>query len=146
MFASLIETRGGNLAGHSHRVANLARKIAVRMALPDHDITEIFVAATLHDIGKIGLTDELLSMPLSAMNREQLGQYRKHPLRSEQLLMPLDELRPAATIIRAYQERFDGKGTPDNLAGLRIPIGARILAIASDYDNLQTGVVMQRKL
>jgi response regulator RpfG family c-di-GMP phosphodiesterase len=146
MFSNLIETRGGNLAGHSLRVADLARKIAQRMGLSDHDTEEIFVAAMLHDIGKIGLTDELLSLPLTAMNGDQLGQYRKHPLRSAQLLMPLDELRPAAAIIRAYQERFDGKGTPDNLAGMRIPVGARILAIASDYDNLQTGVMMQRKL
>lgn len=146
MFSNLIETRGGNLAGHSLRVADLARKIALRMGLADHVIEEIFVAAMLHDIGKIGLTDELLSMPLTAMNGDQLGQYRKHPVRSEQLLMPLDELRPAATIIRAYQERFDGKGTPDRLAGMHIPVGARILAIASDYDNLQIGVMMQRKL
>lgn len=146
MFASLIETRGGNLAGHSLRVANLARKIAVRMALPDADIEEVFVAAMLHDIGKIGLTDEVLSMPLTAMNGDQLRHYRKHSVHSAQLLMPLDELRPAATIIRAYQERFDGKGTPDNLAGIRIPVGARILAIASDYDNLQNGIMMQRKL
>ncbi len=146
MFSNLIETRGGNLAGHSLRVADLARKIALRMGLADHAVEEIFVAAMLHDIGKIGLTDQLLSMPLTAMNGEQLGQYRKHPLRSQQLLMPLDELRPAATIIRAYQERFDGKGMPDHLAGIHIPVGARILAIASDYDNLQTGVMMQRKL
>lgn len=146
MFSRLIETRGGNLAGHSLRVADLARKIAQRMALSESDIEDVFIAAMLHNIGKIGLTDVLLTLPLTAMSGDQLGQYRKHPTRGAQLLMPLDDLRHAAVLIGAYQERFDGKGYPDSLAGIHIPVGSRILAIASDYDNLQIGTMMQRKL
>ncbi len=80
------------------------------------------------------------------MNGEQLGQYRKHPLRAEQLLTPLEDLRGAARILRSQLERFDGQGFPDGLSGFNIPIGARILALASDYDNLQTGTLVQRRL
>jgi hypothetical protein len=60
--------------------------------------------------------------------------------------MPLEDLREAAAIVRAHQERFDGEGYPDRLAGLDIPLGARILALASDYDNLQIGVLVERHL
>lgn len=146
MFSSLIETRGGNLAGHALRVADLARKMAQKLALSESDLQDIFIAAMLHNIGKIGLSDELLALPLTSMNGDQLGQYRKHPTRGEQLLMPLDELRSAASLIRSYQERFDGKGYPAGLAGIQIPVGARILAVASDYDNLQLGTMMSKKL
>ena len=146
IFSSMIELRGGNLGGHSRRVADLARKIAQRMALDARQSHEIFIAALLLDIGKIGLSDELLGLPLSAMTGEQLGLFRKHPLRAEQLLMPLEELRGAAVILRSQAERFDGAGFPDGLAGPAIAPGARILALASDYDNLQTGAQLQGRL
>jgi response regulator RpfG family c-di-GMP phosphodiesterase len=146
VFSNVIEIRGGNLAGHSRRVADLARKIAVKMELAAPEVQEIFVAGLLHDIGKIAFSDDLLVMPVSLMKGEQLNLYRKHPVRAEQLLMPLDDLRGAATILRSQLERFDGEGSPDGLSGFNIPIGARILSIASDYDNLQIGTLVQRQL
>ncbi|MEB0136898.1 response regulator [Actimicrobium sp. CCC2.4] len=146
VFSNLIEMRGGGLAGHALRVADLARKLAVRLDCDDATVQDVFVAAMLHNIGQIGLSDELLALPQTAMSGEQLGQYRKHPVRAEQLLMPLDELRGAALLVRAHQERFDGTGYPDQLAALAIPLGARILALASDYDKLQIGMMMPKKL
>jgi response regulator RpfG family c-di-GMP phosphodiesterase len=146
VFSSVIEMRGGKLAGHSRRVADLARKIAFKMGLSPQEVQEIFVAGLLKDIGKVAFSDDLLAQPVNTMNGEQLGQYRKHPLRAEQLLMPLEDLRGAARILRSQLERFDGQGFPDRLSGFNIPLGARILALASDYDNLQTGTLMQRRL
>jgi len=107
---------------------------------------DIFVAGLLHNIGKIAFSDDLLIMPVNAMNAENLGVYRKYPIRGEQLLMPLEDLRETAKIIRSQQERFDGEGYPDHLSGFNIPTGARILALAGDYFNLQIGTVLQRKL
>ncbi|HYD95914.1 MAG TPA: HD domain-containing phosphohydrolase [Noviherbaspirillum sp.] len=146
VFSSVIEMRGGKLAGHSRRVADLARKIAIKLELDQQEVQEVFVAALLHDIGKIAFSDDLLAQPVNTMNGEQLGQYRRHPLRAEQLLMPLEDLRGAARILRAQLERFDGQGFPDGLSGFNIPLGARILALASDFDNLQNGVLLQRSL
>jgi response regulator RpfG family c-di-GMP phosphodiesterase len=146
VFSGLIEMRGGNLAGHSRRVADLARRIAVRMDMDARETQEIFIAGLLHNIGKVGFSDELLSMPVSLMNGENLRLYRKYPIRGEELLMPLDDLRPAAALVRSHQERFDGEGFPDRLSGFNIPAGARILALASDYDNLQIGTFAQRRL
>jgi response regulator RpfG family c-di-GMP phosphodiesterase len=146
VFSSIVEMRGSTLAGHSRRVADLARRIALRMGLDARDAQEIFIAGLLHNIGKIGFSDALLAMPVSLMNGENLGLYRKYPIRGEQLLMPLEDLRGAAGIVRSHQERFDGEGFPDRLSGFDIPIGARMLAVASDYDNLQIGTLAQRQL
>lgn len=145
VFSSIIEMRGKNLVGHSRRVADLARKISVRMALGTHETQSVFIAGLLHNIGKIGFSDDLLAMPVSMMNGEHLGAYQKYPVRGEQLLTPLEDLRDTAKIIRAHQERFDGEGFPDGLSGFDIPIGARILAVATDYDNLQIGVLSRRQ-
>lgn len=146
VFSSVIEMRGGKLMGHARRVADLSRKIARRMGLESRDTQEIFVAALLADIGKIGFSDELLETPLNQMNGEQLGQFHKHTLRAEQLLMPLQDLQGAARIIRSQHERFDGRGFPDATGGEHIPLGARILALASDYDSLQIGCLVPRRL
>ncbi|MDQ1830538.1 HD domain-containing phosphohydrolase [Massilia scottii] len=146
ILSSMIEMRGGNLAGHSRRVADLARRIAVKLGLDANATQEVFIAALLHDIGKIGFPDDLLAMPVNLLAGDMLGVFRKHPLRAEQLLMPLDDLRGVAALLRAHMERFDGGGFPDGIAGPLIPLGARILALASDYDNLQIGALLQRRV
>lgn len=145
VFANLIELRGSNLAGHSRRVADLARKIANRMELSPADSQDVFLAGLLHDIGKIGLPDHLLVKPVPQMTGEELGLYRKHPIKGEQSVMALEELRGAARIVRSHHERFDGQGYPDGLMGDSIPIGARILSVANDYDGLQIGSLSVRR-
>lgn len=146
ILSSMIEMRGGNLAGHSRRVAELSRKIATKLGLDAKETQEIFIAALLHDIGKIGFSDELLALPVNMMAGDMLGAFRRHPARAQQLLMPLEDLRGAAAIVRAHMERFDGAGFPDGLSGFNIPLGARIVALASDFDNLQLGALVQRKV
>jgi len=146
VFANLIELREGNLAGHSRRVADLGRKIANKLGLSPKEAQDVFLAGLLHDIGKIGLPDHLLAKSVTQMTGDDLGAYRKHPVKGEQSLMALEELRGAATLIRAHHERFDGQGFPEGLSGLAIPLGARILALANDYDGLQIGIVAPRRL
>jgi response regulator RpfG family c-di-GMP phosphodiesterase len=146
VFANLIDLRENALAGHSRRVADLARKIANKLELSPRDVQDVFVAALLHDIGKIGLPDALLARAVTQMSGDDLGLYRKHPVKGEQSLMPLAELRGVAKLIRSHHERFDGQGYPDGLAGLAIPIGARILAVVNDFDGLQIGIVGSRRL
>lgn len=146
IFSTLIEMRGGSLAGHSRRVADLARKLAQRLKLDSKLVQEIFVAGLLHEIGKIGFSDELLSTPIGEMTPQQLDAYRKHIVQAEHLLMPLPDLKVASEIICAQFERFDGTGFPDKLAEQQIPIAARILAVASDFDSMQIGTMTRKKL
>ncbi len=146
IFSGMIEMRNGSLAGHSRRVADLARRIAAKMNLSTDEMQDVFVAGLLHNIGKVAFSDELLAIPVSTMSTDNLALYRKFTIRGEQLLMPLDDLREVAKIIRWQQERFDGEGYPDHISGFNIPVGARILALSSDYFNLQIGTLAPRKL
>lgn len=146
MFTSMMELRGGMLAGHSRRVADLARRVALRMGLDDNAVQQVFLGALLHDIGKIGLPDELLGKPVTQMNAQEMAVYRAHPVAGAQALIALDDLQPAANAVRSHHERFDGKGFPDGLSGEAIPLEARILAVANDYDGLQHGVISLRRL
>jgi putative nucleotidyltransferase with HDIG domain len=141
MFSGLMELRGGLVAGHSRRVADLARKLAVRLDAKAKDQQDIFVAALLHDIGKIGFSDGMLTRPVSKMNGDELVRYRKHSIAGESALMPLDELKDVSKIVRSHHERFDGQGFPDGLQGLNIAFGARILSVVNDYDGLQIGTL-----
>ena len=146
VFSNLIEMRGGNLGGHSRRVADLARKIAMQLKLEGKVVQDAFVSGLLCEIGKVGFADDLLAMPISVMNPVQLEEFRKHVVRAEQLLMPLQDLRSAAANVGGQLERYDGGGFPARLSKDDIPIGAQILAVAADYDNLQIGTMAQRKV
>lgn len=146
ILSTLIEMRGGRLTGHARRVADLARRIAIKLGLSSAETQEVFIAGLLHDLGKMGFPDELLELPVSQLAGDKLGVFRKHPVRAAQLLMPLEDLRGVAAVLRAHMERFDGAGFPDGMAGFTIPLGARILALASDFDNLQLGALLQRRV
>ncbi len=146
VFSTLLEMRGGNLSGHARRVADLSRRIALKLNLDAKLMQQIFVAGLLHEIGKVGFSDELLTTPVAMMAPEQLDAYRKHTVQAELLLLPLADLREASEIITAQFERFDGSGFPQQLSGDQIAIGARILSVASDYDNMQIGTLTQARL
>jgi len=146
IFSNLMELRAGGIAGHSRRVAELARKIAVAMDMGQDEIPDVVLASLLHDIGKIGLPDALLERPWPELNQVDQEEVMRHPVIAEAALMPLGQLKKASQIIRAHHERFDGKGYPDALSGFEIPMGARILTVANDYDAAQFGEMLSQKL
>ena len=150
VFAGLIELRSGpagnRLAGHGRRVAELARTLAHRLGLPEAEAQNIMLAGLLHDIGKIGLPDELLGKPYNTLSQEQRALVIKHPVVGQNILMSIDKFKEAAQLVRYHHECFDGSGYPDRLAGIAIPQGARILSVANDYDALQIGTLVQRPL
>lgn len=145
-FSHLIELRGGGMAGHARRVADLARRTARALGLDDTRVQELFIAALMHDIGHIGLSDRILETPVSKLGAEDLARYRQHPELGEQALMGMDDMPAVATLIRHHHERHDGRGFPDGLAREQIPLGARILAIADAYDDLLHGHVISGQL
>jgi len=150
VFAGLVELRSGplgsKLAGHGRRVAEQARTLALRLGLPDAEAQNIMLAGLLHDIGKLGLPDELLGKPFNTLGQEQRAQVSKHPVIGQNILMSIDKFREAALLVRHHHECFDGSGYPDRLAGMAIPQGSRILAVVNDYDALQIGTLVQRPL
>lgn len=145
VFSGLIELRGGAMAGHSRRVADYARRIAQAANLPPADAQDVFFAALLHDIGKIALPDALLHKPFNSLTSEERGEVVRHPHKGEAVLMGLEQLRGAARLIRFHHERYDGQGYPDQLSGTDIPLGARILTVANDYDGLLQGSLFGKR-
>lgn len=150
VFAGLVELRSGSagsrLSGHGRRVADMARNLAQRLGANDNEIQNIMLSGLLHDIGKLGLPDELLGKPFNTLTQDQRALVIKHPQIGQNILMGIEKFKDAAIIVRHHHECFDGNGFPDRLAGMAIPLGSRILAVANDYDALQIGTLVQRPL
>ncbi|MBV8467985.1 MAG: response regulator [Burkholderiales bacterium] len=145
-FTSLIEMRSGSMAGHSRRVADLAKLIATQMGLVEAEAHEIMVAGLIHDVGKLVLGDHLIEVPYSQLSNTDRQEFEKHTINGQAALMAIDQLQGAAVFVRHHHERFDGKGYPDGLAEESIPLGARILSVANDFDALQIGTLEDRPL
>ncbi|OIQ79898.1 cyclic di-GMP phosphodiesterase response regulator RpfG [mine drainage metagenome] len=141
IFSNMLELREGGVAGHSRRVADCARRLAIKMGMPEQDAQEIMLAGLLHDIGMIGLSDRILAKPFNALTPDEREAFIKHPIKGQMALMGLEQFAAVGCLVRSHHERFDGQGYPEQLRGDAILPGARILAIANDYDELQTGML-----
>ena len=139
VFSHLLEVRDSQLSGHSRCVADLARRTGQTMGLSGAVLQDLFVAGLLHDIGHIGLPDELLARPVPRMSQDERARYNRHPVVGEHALMLLDDMHSVAAVIRAHHERHDGKGFPDGIGGDDITLPARILAICETFVDMQSG-------
>ncbi|MCK9522924.1 MAG: GAF domain-containing protein [Proteobacteria bacterium] len=128
-----IDARDGYTRGHSDRVADLAEKLARRLGLSERNIDKIISAAILHDIGKIGIRDELLLAPRPLTPEERVA-IQQHATLGFNILSPLKFLGEVRPIVHYHHERWDGKGYPEGRAGKQIPFAARIIAVADAYD------------
>ncbi len=130
-----LDLRDKETEGHTQRVTKLTHKIAKAMKLPEDELLHIRRGSLLHDIGKLGVPDEILHKngPLTDL---ELKVMRQHPQFAYDLLYPIEYLRPAMDIPYSHHERWDGSGYPRGLKGLEIPLSARIFAIADVYDAL----------
>ncbi|VWC00404.1 two-component system response regulator [Burkholderia lata] len=137
--ASMIEMRCGSASGHAMRVGEIARRLALASEMSELHAQDVYFAGLLHGIGKLSLPDELLHKPLVKMTTEEHGLFLQHPLRAQMVLTPVAQLHKVASIVLHQYERFNGRGTPDGLAGDSIPLGSRILAIARDFEGLRNG-------
>lgn len=134
--SNLIELRDVTVGNHSNNVAALSRGLAKKAGLGDKEITNVSIAAQLHDIGKIGVPDTILLKDADTLSAQESWEYRKHPVRGQAAMESNDSLRDAGALVRSHHESMDGKGFPDQLKGEAIPIGSRIIAIADRYDRL----------
>lgn len=120
---------------HSDRVGNLAAELGTHCGLAPRELGTLAIAAAFHDIGKIGVPDQILMKP-SALNADEWAAIRRHSEIGEEILLAteLGGVVPAARLIRHHHEHFDGSGYPDGLVGESIPFGARIIGIVDSYD------------
>ncbi|HHV61489.1 MAG TPA: HD-GYP domain-containing protein [Firmicutes bacterium] len=131
--AAALEAKDEYTRGHSERVAQYATSIARYMRLPEGEIEKVEYTALLHDIGKIGISEDLLNK-IGALTENDFAQLKQHAVIGANILNEVRFLRGASDIVRFHHERFDGKGYPMGLKGESIPLASRILAVADAYD------------
>jgi PAS domain S-box-containing protein/putative nucleotidyltransferase with HDIG domain len=124
-----VETRDQYTAGHQRRVALLAKAIAVEMNLPSEQVKGIYMAALIHDIGKISIPAEILSKP-TRLNEVEYSIIKTHPHVGYDILKGIEFPWPIADIVLTHHERMNGSGYPQGLEGQEIPLEARILSVA----------------
>jgi putative nucleotidyltransferase with HDIG domain len=128
-----LDARECETGNHSQRVVAVTLVIADRMGITGEEREHIARGALLHDIGKIGVPDQVLLKP-GKLTDEEWVEMKKHPEIGARILSGISFLEPAAEIVLAHQERWDGLGYPRGLTGEQIPVGARIFAVADALD------------
>jgi response regulator RpfG family c-di-GMP phosphodiesterase len=139
-----LDAREHELSNHSQRVVRYTLAIARRLGVPDQALPDIGRGALLHDLGKIGITDAILHKP-GKLTDEEWVVMRTHPQIGYDILKAIPFLGSPADIVLAHQERFDGTGYPRRLAGLEVPLGARIFAIADTFDAITSDRPYRKK-
>ena len=135
--AQAIDARDHYTHSHSENVAKYAMAIAEEMGLSVSDIEVIREACELHDLGKIGIEDTILSKP-SQLNGQEWEQIKRHPLTAAQILEPLTFLDGVIELVRQHHEHYDGSGYPEGRKGEEIILGARIVHLADAYEAMRS--------
>lgn len=130
-----LEARDHYTRGHSEEVAKLVGKMALHMNIEHNDIDSLVLAVRLHDIGKIGVPDGILLKP-GCLTDEEFSVIREHPATGIRILGSIPSMKRLLPVIHYHHERMDGKGYPERLKGSRIPIWARMTAVADTYHAL----------
>lgn len=130
--ATLFE-KSQETEAHAIRLVSLSRKLGVALSLKDEQLNELELLATLHDIGKINISNEILNKT-GKLTDEEWQEMKMHPAIGYRIAMASPELEPIAKYILTHHERWDGKGYPQGLRGNKIPLLSRIISIADAYD------------
>lgn len=131
------ELRDPYTAGHQRRVAQLARAIAQKVGLPDDEVRSIFVAALVHDIGKIHVPAEILMKP-GRISKLELDMLKMHPKAGSDILELIEFPWPVAKIVLQHHERLDGSGYPNGLKGHEILYAAKVLSVADVMESMMS--------
>jgi putative two-component system response regulator len=140
-----LEAKDPYLRGHSARVADLSAMVAAQLGCTDEQIEAIRTGGRLHDIGKIGIREEILNKQ-GPLTEAEFDHVKQHVTVGSQILAPLVHLKDVIGFVRSHHERWDGKGYPDRLAGEAIPLGARIIGAVEIYDAMTTARPYQERM
>jgi putative nucleotidyltransferase with HDIG domain len=145
VLVNALEAKDPYSRGHSARIADLSAMVAAEMGLADEDVESVRTAGRLHDIGKIGIREEVM-VKQGPLTDDEYEHVKQHVVVGSQILAPLTHLQEVIHYVRSHHERWDGQGYPDGLRGEEIPLGARILAAVEVYDALTTSRPYQEKM
>jgi len=139
MIAFFAEQNHPGLQEHSEQVSRLMSRFALWLGLQETESSDLVSAARLHDIGLAVMEDGLLKKAPDEMSAAEKKSYLKHPVLGENILMGLHLMNNVAEVVRHHHEDFNGEGFPNGLSGETIPLGARMLRIINDYNNMTQG-------
>jgi PAS domain S-box-containing protein len=134
-WARALDLRDKETEGHTRRVTEMAYILGQQMGLDNNELLQIKRGALLHDIGKMGIPDDILQKP-GSLTEEEWDIMRQHPVYAYQMLRPIEYLRNAWDIPYCHHEKWDGSGYPRGLIGEQIPLAARIFAVIDVWDAL----------
>ncbi len=132
-----IDAKDPYTRGHSERVASVSRTISRHMGMTEDFQSRLWIAALLHDVGKIGVDDRILKKG-GVLSPEEYAMMQRHTVIGAEIMAPIEQLREALPVIRGHHENWNGKGYPDGLKGEKIPLMARIVAVADSFDAITT--------
>jgi HD-GYP domain-containing protein (c-di-GMP phosphodiesterase class II) len=135
--AAAVDLRDGYTREHSQLVSELSVAVARRLALPKEEIDRIGEGALLHDVGKIGVPDAILTKA-GGLSPQEWKSIRRHPVLGRQIIEQAPELTDVVPLVLHHQEHYDGSGYPQRLRGAAIPLGARIIAAADAYHAIRS--------
>jgi HD-GYP domain-containing protein (c-di-GMP phosphodiesterase class II) len=145
LLAEAIDHRDPYTAGHSARVAEYSRKLAIELRLARRTVDVVEHAALLHDLGKIGIPDAVLLKP-GKLDVDERQIIERHPVIGGELLGGISTMEDIAPCVLHHHERIDGRGYPGKLGGSDIPLGARLIAVADTFDAMTTDRPYRRAL
>ncbi len=140
-----LDSRDTITSGHSQRVADYSTATADRLGLSSTEKRNLELAALLHDLGKIGISEYILGKP-GRLTDQELFMVKKHPEIGEQILENVDFLKNSIPSILHHHERFDGKGYPNGLSGNEIPLPAKIISVSETYAYLTSDISYRKAL
>ena len=143
--STTIEAKDEYTRGHSFRVAEYAALIAAELGWSPEEIQQLKHAAYLHDIGKIGIPDQILNKP-SKLTEDEYNLIKQHPVIGAEILKDITFIPHIIEVARNHHERYDGNGYPDGLGGTDIPIHARIVSMADSYDAMSSRRIYRNAL
>lgn len=132
-----LESKDPHLRGHGKRVSVMAGRLARIAGWSCHQVRLLECAALVHDVGKIGVPEQILGKP-GALTDAEMAIVKKHPVYSKEILEPAKGLEAVLPLVYHHHERIDGQGYPDGIAGDEIPEGARIISICDTYDAMRS--------
>ncbi|SHH71210.1 HD-GYP domain-containing protein [Clostridium grantii] len=143
LLTATLEAKDPYTKGHSVRVAEYSFRICKEMVLDDRYTEKLVHSALLHDIGKIGVHEDILNKP-SRLSNDEYDKVKQHPVIAAQILSEYDAFKDLNEIVIAHHERYDGEGYPNGLKEKEIPLGARILAVADTFDAVTSDRVYRK--
>lgn len=142
LMTNMIELQDGSKRNYTRMVVMACVSIAEALNLPPREVEQIRIAALLHNIGKLSLPERLRKRTLGTLTLQEKNIYKRHPIQGEAVLSGMTGLKVVSKLVRHHKEYINAEGFPDQLIEKHIPIGSKILCVVSDFQQLESGLLV----